>query len=203
MNPNSKKKKVPVPQTRFFSLLKGRLEDALLIYSNMIDEPIEVDPALDSITEPCISFMPFPTQPPYEEGLKEIEYGLLKYAGVVIKRRNGKVYAELKSGPTKAPAGRRPVHKPLHDVVLHVPAEKAQQYASSRWPGEQSRKRLKDGTIELHLSVPNLEPLETWLGGTCFKVIAMAPEELRNMIRETLRKIIENHTRPGEDGFSA
>ena len=70
--PNNKKR-WPVPQARFFALLNGRLEDALLIYSNMIDEPIEVDSALETLTEPGITFIPFLPQPTYEKGLAEIE----------------------------------------------------------------------------------------------------------------------------------
>lgn len=204
MKGSDKKNKGPVLEPMFFSLLGGKLEDALLIYSNLIDEPIEVDPALDALTEPCIGFMFFRSQLGYKEGLAEIERALLKQIGVVIKRRKGKVIAEPKSGPSKAKRSGRPSAKPLHEVILHVPAHRV-HHAYGRWPGEQSRKRLKDGAIELHLKVPNLDPVYTWLAGTTFEVIAMSPPELRQLLRETLLKIVENHggAQDSDDEFPA
>ena len=192
MKPSNKKKR-PVPQTRFFPLLNGRLEDALLIYSNMIDEPIEVDPALETLTEPGITFIPFPTQPPYEEGLAAIEEALLKQVGVVICRRNGKVIAEPKTGPSNAAFSRRPSAKPLHEVILHARAGCPPELIASRWPGEQSRQQLEDGTLELHLEVPNLDPVVTWIVGSGCGIRAVAPEGLRELVREVAREMIEKY----------
>ncbi|MBA4148149.1 MAG: WYL domain-containing protein [Verrucomicrobia bacterium] len=208
MKPNKNKKKRPVPQTRFFSLLEGRLEDALLIYSNMIDEPIEVDPALDTLTNARVTFIPFPTQPPYAQGLAEIEEALLKQMGVVIRRRDdGKVIAEPKTGPSKGTASRRPSAKPLHEIVLHALVGCPNEFTAGRWPGEQSRQRLEDGTLELHLQVPNLDAVVTWLAGTCFEVRAVSPEELRDLLREAGRRIVESHSKrrkpDSDDSFAA
>ncbi|MFN7138125.1 MAG: WYL domain-containing protein [Limisphaerales bacterium] len=182
------------------------MEDALLIYSNMIDEPIEVDPALDTLTDARVTFIPFPTQPPYEEGLAEIEEALLKQMGVVIRRRKGKVIAEPKTGPSKAKVSRRPSAKPQHEVVLHALAGCPNEFIACRWPGEQSRQQLDDGTLELHLQVPNLDPVVTWLGGTGFEIRAIAPEELRGLLREVALKMMEgyrNLQKPDQgDGFA-
>ncbi len=168
-----------------FSLLEGQLEEALLIYSALAGEEVVMDPALDGLTERCIHLASL-FQPEGMTDMEYIEHELSRKLNVVIRPGDGKLVAELRSGPTKR-VGKRPDEKSKHRVVVHV--ETAARYpmrdVSQRWPGETERQKTSKGNVLVTLEVPNLEMVLRWLGSGC---IPMEPRELVIMFKDQIEK---------------
>ena len=168
-----------------FALLEGRLDEALLIYSALANEIVETDPAVEGLADRCLNLASL-FQPEGMTDLEYIEHELSRKLNVVIRPREGKLTAELRSGPTKR-VGERPVEKPKHRVVVYLEAGARYQMhdLSQRWPGETERQKTVKGNMQVTLEVPNLEMVLRWLGPGC---IPMEPRELVIMFKDEIEK---------------
>lgn len=193
----------------FFFLIEGCIEDAMLIYSNMINETVLLDPALEKfIGKPVMVCHPL-GDPGLKGGLQEIKDELYRRFKAVVRERNGLVYFEPETGATKRPVGSggRPEPKPeipMHDVVLRMKLGENERYEKVRWPGEQSRRTVEKNVAELHLKVPNLAPIVGWCMVTTCMVRPNSPPELCEMMQERIRRFCKSAgvDVDGEDGFA-
>jgi predicted DNA-binding transcriptional regulator YafY len=82
---------------------------------------------------------------------------------------------------------------------VRVSAELA-LYASERaWHPSQRAKRLPDGGVELCFEVSGLEEVASWILGFRGAATAVAPQELRTMVREAGKQIADKHAEPTKE----
>lgn len=77
-----------------------------------------------------------------------------------------------------------------HNVVIHFNARVADYVREKRWHESQQLRELKDGGVELRLTLSSLSEVERWVLGWGGDARVLRPDELAEAVREAARKIL-------------
>jgi predicted DNA-binding transcriptional regulator YafY len=77
-----------------------------------------------------------------------------------------------------------------HDVRIRFNAFAADFIREKRWHASQQLRELKDGGVELRMTISSLAEVQRWILSWGGHATAVAPAELKSMVREAAEKIL-------------
>jgi predicted DNA-binding transcriptional regulator YafY len=81
-----------------------------------------------------------------------------------------------------------------HRVVIRFDAMTADYVREKKWHPSQATKNLKDGGLELRLTLTSLGEIQRWILGWAGHAVAVSPKELADSVREAAQTILQKQT---------
>ena len=82
--------------------------------------------------------------------------------------------------------------KAVQDVVIRFSPDAADYIREKKWHPSQTLRELKNGSVELRLSLSSLGEIERWILGWGGSASVLAPKELAESVRQSATKILQN-----------